>query len=373
MNTRIPAQVLPPGDFVREEMEIRGWTQEELAEVMGRPRRLVNELISGKKELTPETAQDLGEAFGTGPEVWMNLESAYRLSLVRRDTEEIARRAKLYTYAPVKDMIKRQWIDGGNGIDALECELKTFFDVPSLDEKPQLPFAARKSATYDGITAEQFAWTARVKNLGKAAHAVQFEQQAFEDGMTKLRQLIANEADVSRVPQLLAGIGVRLVVVEPLPRSRMDGVTLWLNETAPVVGLSIRLDRIDHFWYTLCHELSHVRHGDAAIDEGLVGEGRLPTAQKPACEQRADREASEFLISGKDIESFILRMGPLDYRTKIVQFANRIRVHPGIIVGQLQWRGEIKFSQHRDTLVKVRNLLTKSALTDGWGCAPPGR
>lgn len=81
MNKRKPAQVFPPGEFIKEEMEARGWTQDELAEIMNHPRLLVNKLLAGKKEITPETAHDLGEAFGTGPEIWMNLESAYRLSL----------------------------------------------------------------------------------------------------------------------------------------------------------------------------------------------------------------------------------------------------------------------------------------------------
>ena len=55
-----PAQIFPPGEFIQEELESRGWTQEELAEIMGRPRRLVNELVAGKKAITPETARDFG-------------------------------------------------------------------------------------------------------------------------------------------------------------------------------------------------------------------------------------------------------------------------------------------------------------------------
>ena len=82
MNTRhIPAEVFPPGEFVREELEARGWTQEDLAEILGRPLRLVNEVIMAKRGITPETANGLAAAFGTSPQVWMNLESIYRLSL----------------------------------------------------------------------------------------------------------------------------------------------------------------------------------------------------------------------------------------------------------------------------------------------------
>ena len=82
MSQRMPVEVFPPGDFIREELEERGWTQEVLAEVLGTSLRLVNEIITGRRAITPATARALGEAFDTGPTVWMNLESVYRLSQV---------------------------------------------------------------------------------------------------------------------------------------------------------------------------------------------------------------------------------------------------------------------------------------------------
>ena len=74
------AQVFPPGDFIREELEARGWTQAQLAEILGRPLQLVNAIVNAKKEITPATAIALGTAFETGPEFWLNLEE--RLSAV---------------------------------------------------------------------------------------------------------------------------------------------------------------------------------------------------------------------------------------------------------------------------------------------------
>ena len=74
----IPAEAYAPGAFIQDELKARGWTQHDLAEIMGRSDRLVRELIAGKRALTPETAQRLGQAFGTGAQLWINLESAYR-------------------------------------------------------------------------------------------------------------------------------------------------------------------------------------------------------------------------------------------------------------------------------------------------------
>lgn len=74
----LPAEGFPPGEFIREELEERGWTQEDLAEILGHPRRLVNEIIMGKREITIETANGLGAAFGTSAQFWLNLDSAFR-------------------------------------------------------------------------------------------------------------------------------------------------------------------------------------------------------------------------------------------------------------------------------------------------------
>src|SRR5262249_43974863 len=157
--------------------------------------------------------------------------------------------------APVKDMAKRHWIDETKTIDALERELLRFFDVAAITDKPRLTFAARKSTTYDVTTPEQLAWVCRVRNLGKAVSASQFDQATFTKGLAELQNYISHEANIRRVPAFLARLGVRLVVVEHLPRSRMDGVTLWLSNQEPVVGISMRFDRIDYFWFTLLHEL----------------------------------------------------------------------------------------------------------------------
>src|ERR1035438_1093186 len=118
---RTPAEVFPPGEFIREEIEARGWSQVELAEILGRPPRLVSELIAGKRATTPETAKGLGEAFSTGAQFWMNLESSYRLAQVKQDrSNSVSRRAKLYEKAPVKEMMRRHWIQPRGNINFLE-------------------------------------------------------------------------------------------------------------------------------------------------------------------------------------------------------------------------------------------------------------
>jgi HTH-type transcriptional regulator/antitoxin HigA len=76
---RIPAEVFHPGEFLREELEARGWSQIEFAEIVERPRQAINEIINGKRGITAKTAHEFAAAFGTSPEYWMNLQKAHEM------------------------------------------------------------------------------------------------------------------------------------------------------------------------------------------------------------------------------------------------------------------------------------------------------
>ncbi len=69
-----PARVFPPGRVIERELAARGWTQQDLARVMGRPRRFIGQLVRGQKRITERTALELAEAFGVSSELWLNLE-----------------------------------------------------------------------------------------------------------------------------------------------------------------------------------------------------------------------------------------------------------------------------------------------------------
>ena len=88
------AEAFPPGEYTRDEIEARGWTQRDLAHVMGRSEPKISELINGKRAVTVQTARELAAAFGTSAEVWLNLEAQWRLREGAPSVEEIARRAR---------------------------------------------------------------------------------------------------------------------------------------------------------------------------------------------------------------------------------------------------------------------------------------
>ena len=362
-----PAEAFPPGDFLKEELEERGWTQDDLAAIMGKQVRTVNELVVGKRSVTPGTAKSLAAALGTTAQFWLNLDSAYKLWRSKSDeSDEVARRAHLYTIAPIKDMVRRGWIQPSDAIDVLEDEVKTFFQMDSLAEPPSFAHAARKSTTYDGITIAQKAWLFRCKLLSRYVDADKYTRPNLNHGMKQLKALMYSPQEIRQIPRILGNAGVRLVIVEHLPGTRIDGAAFWLDD-GPVIAMSVRYDRIDNFWFTLLHEIGHIAERTSSMDVDIdaMGEGL------PKSEQLANAFAAEHAVPKADLDSLIARVGPLYSTERIRGFAQRHGIHPGIVVGQLHYRRQLRWSNFRRLLVPIRSYITASAVTDGWGTTFP--
>ncbi len=363
-----------PGEVIKEKMGARNWTQKDLAFILGRQQSEISGLLAGKKSITPELARGLAVTFGNDPQYWLNLEIAYSLSKATFDEDEVTRRLRLYGNYPVREMMNRGWIEPTDSVELLEKRLCDFLGVESLDERPQLNHATRKPTSYADTTPAQDAWIVRVRQLAPYVSAFKFTDKLCNEALEKLRLLVKSPEEVRHVPRILSEAGIRFVLVETIPSTRIDGVCTWLDRHSPVIGISLRLDRIDGFWFTLLHEMHHVKHHagqeNPILDVNLVGEDAKFINDKPEMERLADEFAANFSIQKSDLDNFIARLRPLYSKQRVKAFAARMMVHPGIVVGQLQHRGEIPYSHQREMLVKVRHLLSDSALTDGWGYKP---
>ncbi len=250
----------------------------------------------------------------------------------------------------------------------MEQQFIRFFQLGSVDEEPRIAAAARKTTTYTETTPILRAWYFRVKQLGAMVDAQPYSKGKLEANLGALRALATDPQEAGRVPRVLADAGVRFVVTEHLPKTKIDGAALWLDRRRPVIAVSLRYDRIDWFWHTLAHELSHVLRGDAlSLDEDMTSDTHQTMASKPESERLADEFASSFLVPREELDDFIQRVRPLYSKKKIQGIAQRIGIHPGIVVGQLQYRQEISYSPSREMLAKVRDVIVPVALTDGWG------
>ncbi len=362
-----------PGFYIREEMEARGWLQRDLAFILGVQEQAINQILAGRRGISPDMAQQLGAAFDVPPEFFANLQLAYDMAQSKKPDPAVAMRGTLQGVFPVREMIRRGWIEQSDPI-LLESQLADFFEVETASEIPYLPHAARKSRYEDReIPAAQLAWLFRVRQVARSVASRLYSERALRAALPKIESLMISPDATREVPRILMECGVRFVAVEKLPGAEIDGVCFWLRDS-PVIGMSLRRDKIDNFWFVLRHEIEHVLRGDGRKEEMLdVLEGESSSATNnslPPEERAANAAAEEFCVPKERMESFMRRKHPFYYEKDVLAFSRLANRHPGIVVGQMQRR-----MNRYDYLVrhqaKVRQFLLPGAIADGWGQTIP--
>ncbi|MDR3469878.1 MAG: helix-turn-helix domain-containing protein [Xanthobacteraceae bacterium] len=364
MNKFVPAETFPPGEFLRDELDARGWTQTEFAEMIGRPVRLVNEIIAGKRAVTPETARDFAAAFGTSAQLWMNLETTWQLSKVPPRDASIAREAALRERFPVREMMKRGWISASKTLDELEASLFNFFGIKSILDPIFLPHAARRNYARD-VTTIQWAWILRINQLASALQLKPYSEAKLRLAIPELEKQMMEPENIRHVPKILSDCGVRFVVAEPIPGSEIQGVCFWINNNkAPVIGLTLKGDQIDKFWFNLWHELEHVLNGDGK--NGPILENFDEMTETDESEKLANIAAADHCVPHAAMRDFILRHNPMFSEKSLLGFARIVKRHPGIVAGQIQ-RQTGRWELFKKYQPRVRHIIVETALTDGYG------
>lgn len=364
-----------PGQLIAALLAERGWTQRTMAIILGMDETGVNRLVADKRPVDAALAIALEELFKIPAERFLELQKKYDLAKARiatRPDPQRATRALLYGELPVAEMIKRGWITAESVKDTkkVESELMRFFGVNRMEDIEFLPHAAKKTAVNEQATPSQLAWLYRVKQLATDMLAGAYSPQAVCAAVTKLRTLLPSPDNIAKVPRILSECGIRYVIVESLASAKIDGVCFWLNDRSPVIGMSLRYDRIDNFWFVLRHELEHViqLHGkmNAMLDAELEGDRAGTGAGIAVEEQLANSAAQDFCVSPAMLEAFIARKAPFFAERDVVGFSRLLKVHPGIVVGQLH-HSTGRYTLLREYLAKVRAIILPNAIKDGWG------
>lgn len=368
-----------PGQLIEALLEERRWTKRALAIVLNVSDAVVTRITKDRQPVDARLALILEEIFNIPASRFLSLQQSFDLAQARitaRPDPSRATRATLFGDLPVADMIKRGWLSAQNtrDVDAIEIGLRRFFGVNRLEDIEILPHAARKTAVNVPPTPAQMAWLYRVKKIADDLLVRPFSEPALENAISQLRRLTIAPEEARHVPKILADAGVRFVIVETLPGAKIDGVCFWLRDNAPVIGLSIRFDRIDNFWFVLRHELEHVRlgHGrtEMILDAELVGE-RAGTGESIAEEERAANDAAQnFCVPRDKLQAFIDRKAPFFSERDLIGFSRVLKVHPGLVAGQLQYKMQ-QYDRFRKHLVAIREHVAPGSPVDGWGDVYP--
>lgn len=338
-----PDVVSPPGETLLDILDERGMSQAELAERTGHAKKTINEIIKGKAALTPETAIQLERVLGIPASFWNTRESNYQEYLARQEERRILEEYLPWMEKfPVRNMIKLGWIaEKGDQINQLE-ELLHFFGVATpLQWQTMLQGTQwRQSPTFAADPASVSAWLRQGELESQKISSAPYDENQFRLSLNQVRRLSYTlpQDFTKQVERICAQAGVAVVFVPEIPGTRTWGATRWLSSTKAVIMLSLRYKTDDHLWFTFFHEAAHLLlHGKREV---FLEDDDDVSADIRAKEEEADRFAAEFLIPTEEMKRFHPR-GKYFSHEDIQDFADRLGISPGIVVGRLQHDGII--------------------------------
>ncbi|HEY9652950.1 MAG TPA: HigA family addiction module antitoxin [Coleofasciculaceae cyanobacterium] len=343
-----PDWVSPPGDTIADLLEERDWTQAQLAERLGYTTKHVSQLINGKAPIGEETALKLERVLGSTAGFWLNREAQYRAQLAKIEEEK---RLEAWTSwldeLPVKELMQQEVIVKRR-IDAknkpgIVRDLLHFFGVASPEEWKNcyagMECAFRRTREAQSDVGAIATWLRRGEIEAERLDCPKYNKSQFKEAVRESRTLTVLEPQEfePKLQRLCWQAGVVFVIVPSIPRAHVSGMARWLNPHKALIQLSLYGKTNDRFWFTFFHEAAHILlhdKKDIFLDECDGGE-KLSSKQ----EEEADRWAREFLIpSTYDVE-----LPNLKSKNAVVEFAERLGIDPGIVVGRLQHDGLIDY------------------------------
>ena len=347
---------IPPGEYLEEVLDALGMTKNELARRMNRPAAKLSAIYKGEKAITPDTALRLERVVGVPAHIWSGLESDYRLTLARmnkdKEQEQLRKETKLVTKYRYADLANQGVLEKVTRPVEKVLALQKFFGVTSLHTVPDLcryqpafnpKFRIgnhKNKIDHSGAIA---AWLRMGELAAADIHCEAFNAKTLKKTVGRIRKMTRQSPEQFQdaLHRILADSGVALTICPHLKGTGIHGATFWMGPGKAVLMMTLRYKWADIFWFSLFHELGHIRlHGrNAVILEGANGDPQLKKQ-----EIQADQYAADILIPPEDYKLFI--KNNRFYPDDIQLFADRIGIDPGIVVGRLQNDGFLKPSWH---------------------------
>jgi len=316
-NTHSRVNVPTPIAAVRFRMEELGLSPRQLEPFIG-SRARVSEVLSGKRHLSIDMIRALHEGLGIPYEALISERPrSTRVENVGAPTLE-----KLNTLG-----------------FCLERSALPSFVSSSLSHRA--PALLRKTRTQRASSktdqAALLLWQAAVRQKSETIKPrAAFYHSKFS--RFDLRELAKTSAKVDgprRVISELGDHGISVVILPPLPGTFLDGAAMVSATGIPVIGLTLRHDRLDTFWFTLLHEACHIAlHYDYLLQSNATFIDDIDIQSDDARERKADDLARNSLIPARFLSE--VGWGPAITQDHIVSIATRARVHAAIVAGRWQ-------------------------------------
>jgi HTH-type transcriptional regulator/antitoxin HigA len=344
-----PTYGVAPGKLLQEYLETQSISARELARRCGRSAKLIVEIISGKASLEPETALQLERVLGMDADVWLRMEATYRLFLARaHDATHFSSEIEWAARFPIRELERRGILAPSKDTAETVIQLLGFFGAGSVEacrdrfaELAEISY--RHSPSFKSDEESLLVWLRLGELRADEIECGSFDRSQFLDALRAIRRLTTQpiEQFLPMLQKRCAQAGVAFAIVKPLPGTALSGISRWLTPRKALIQQSMRHMADDHFWFTFFHEAAHILlHSRKTVF--LDGNG-YSNAQ-PREEEEANAWATNFLIPQTAMQRFV---AGFDGRSpkEILLFANEQGIAPGIVVGQLQNRGILQFSQ----------------------------
>lgn len=330
---RFPIEAPDPVEAIKFRMEQQGLTQRDLVPYIG-SRSKTSEVLSGKRPLSLPMIRALHSGLDIpAPVLLRENDPAPKDAEADVDWERF----------PLREMVKRGWVeaDPSSVRAGAEDVLRAFFapvgGPSALVALYRKTDHTRFARSVDGYALA--AWTVRVVTRAQEnPPPTDYIPGTVTPGfMREVARLSPSEDGPLLARDVLRKHGIPLVVEPHLPRTRLDGSAIMAWADRPVVGLSLRHDRVDNFWFCLMHELAHLAlHLDARgddqplrfyddLDAGDQGDPR---------EEEADRLASEALIPEEEWKKS--PASKLRSPQAAQHLARKLGIHPAIVAGRMR-------------------------------------
>lgn len=343
-------EALDPLEVIEFRMAEQGLRQKDLVSMIG-SRSRVSEVLAGKRPLTVQMIRALSVGLGIPADALIGIESKQQAA------NEITRLTDIdWRQFPYGEMERRGWFKGALVTGSTTAERLQSFLAHVLPREPAEALFRRR---FKGIEVDEksyystLAWTARV--LMRARENTKSLPKFDPTKITPdtLRDL-ARLSWLANGPQLaiefLAKLGIVVVIESRLRNAVFDGAAILSESGVPVIGLTLRIDRLDYFWFTLLHEVAHVWRHLSKSDEAFIDRvERIASAERApeAKENEANRIARDALIKRAVWERNAAHLAPS--REAIQDLADQLHIHPSIVAGRVQYESG-QYNQFREFL-----------------------
>jgi HTH-type transcriptional regulator/antitoxin HigA len=331
----------PPGATIKEQLNDRGMSQKEFAARMDMSEKHISKLINGDVQLTPEVAVRLEVVLGVPAKFWNNLEAIYREKLIKVEAENAMEADEaLAKQLPYSEMAKYGWVPETRDSKEKVVYLRKYFEVVELSllENNQITrIACRRLVVTEKSDFALLAWAQEAKLKARNIETLPINIKGLINRIPEIRKMTVLEPKefCPKLLKMLSECGIALVFLPHLKGSFLQGAS-FMDGNRIVVGLTARGKDADKFWFSLFHELAHIILGHIGQADGTTEED----------EKAADSWSRDTLISEGAFLEFAQRR---NYSAvNVCEYAKKLGIAPGILVGRLQNEGCIKYSMLND-------------------------